>query len=332
MGAPAPPTQGNITDLSAQQLAAQLSQNKSAQYASLPSTVGPEGTTRYVQTGVDSNGVPTYTAHNVLTPQQQQLLNYYQGNQQQAASGANALLASANYGGVPVSQAIGGFTSGLTGDMMNRWQKSVQPFFTTQQDQLDTKLRNQGTQPGSPEYDIAMRELQTNQSNAALGASTTFEPQAFAQGEAVYTMPWNLASSMGQFGAPTSPQLTAGSNVPQMQPGNVPATLQAATGTAMAPYQAAYQQYGNMMSGLFGLGSAGLLGLAVSDIRLKENIVPVGRLPNGLGVYRYNFIGSSRPQIGVMAQEVLRVAPDCVVQLSNGYLAVNYAKLLGPLH
>ena len=64
-----------------------------------------------------------------------------------------------------------------------------------------------------------------------------------------------------------------------------------------------------------------------SDIRLKRDITQVGRLPNGLGLYRYRYIWSDTAYVGVMAQEVAPIAPDAVVRAANGYLRVNYARL-----
>ena len=73
----------------------------------------------------------------------------------------------------------------------------------------------------------------------------------------------------------------------------------------------------------------------MSDIRTKENIVPVGFLPNGLPVYEYEYkqefkdnpLAGHGKFIGVMAQEVEQIMPEAVITLSNGYKAVNYGAL-----
>ena len=41
-----------------------------------------------------------------------------------------------------------------------------------------------------------------------------------------------------------------------------------------------------------------------SDIALKHDIILLGHLDNGLGFYRFAYDGSSKPYVGVMAQEV----------------------------
>jgi polysaccharide biosynthesis/export protein len=64
-----------------------------------------------------------------------------------------------------------------------------------------------------------------------------------------------------------------------------------------------------------------------SDIRLKHDIVLLGRLANGLGFYRFSYNGSDKAYVGVMAQEVQAVMPEAVVRGSDGYLRVYYEQL-----
>jgi hypothetical protein len=66
----------------------------------------------------------------------------------------------------------------------------------------------------------------------------------------------------------------------------------------------------------------------VSDVRLKRDIVLVGRLDNGLGLYRYRYRWSDAEYVGVMAQEVALIKPKAVLHGFDGYLRVNY-ELLG---
>lgn len=68
-------------------------------------------------------------------------------------------------------------------------------------------------------------------------------------------------------------------------------------------------------------------GCVVSDVRLKRDIVLVGRLKDGLGIYRYRYLWSDTVYVGVMAQEVALDHPDAVVKGADGYLRVNYSKL-----
>ena len=65
----------------------------------------------------------------------------------------------------------------------------------------------------------------------------------------------------------------------------------------------------------------------VSDVRLKEDIVSLDRLANGLGLYRFRYKWSDQQYVGVMAQEVQAIVPDAVIMGSDGYLRVDYGRL-----
>ena len=64
-----------------------------------------------------------------------------------------------------------------------------------------------------------------------------------------------------------------------------------------------------------------------SDIALKHDIMLLGRLDNGLGFYRFSYVGSDKAYVGVMAQEVQTVVPEAVERGRDGYLRVFYDKL-----
>jgi hypothetical protein len=64
-----------------------------------------------------------------------------------------------------------------------------------------------------------------------------------------------------------------------------------------------------------------------SDTALKHDIVLLGHLANGIGYYRFSYIGSDRAYVGVMAQEVQTVMPSAVFRGQDGYLRVQYRKL-----
>jgi hypothetical protein len=76
-----------------------------------------------------------------------------------------------------------------------------------------------------------------------------------------------------------------------------------------------------------GHGGGGHSGGRRSDIRLKHDIVTLGRLDNGLGFYRFSYNGSDKAYVGVMAQEVQAVMPEAVARGSDGYLLVYYRRL-----
>jgi polysaccharide biosynthesis/export protein len=72
---------------------------------------------------------------------------------------------------------------------------------------------------------------------------------------------------------------------------------------------------------------AAVSGFFLSDVRVKRDITPIAKLENGLRLYRYRYAWSDTLYVGVLAQEVLEVAPSAVSRGADGYLRVNYARL-----
>ena len=73
--------------------------------------------------------------------------------------------------------------------------------------------------------------------------------------------------------------------------------------------------------------------MAVSDVRLKQDIARIGNHSSGFGLYLFDYKpefrgehGAGR-QFGVMAQEVEAVMPSAVVTYADGFKRVNYAML-----
>jgi hypothetical protein len=64
-----------------------------------------------------------------------------------------------------------------------------------------------------------------------------------------------------------------------------------------------------------------------SDMRLKHDIVLLGRLGDGLGYYRFVYKGGHTAYVGVMAQEVQTVLPEAVTRGADGYMRVSYDRL-----
>ncbi len=82
---------------------------------------------------------------------------------------------------------------------------------------------------------------------------------------------------------------------------------------------------GGGRGGGFGGGRGG--GGRRSDIALKSDIALLGHLANGIGLYRFRYIGGEQFYVGAMAQEVQAVVPEAVVRGRDGYLKVFYHKL-----
>jgi hypothetical protein len=75
---------------------------------------------------------------------------------------------------------------------------------------------------------------------------------------------------------------------------------------------------GNMIGA--GLSAASML----SDERAKENKEPIGRAFDGQTIWKYNYAGDPRTQIGLIAQDVEQSHPDAVSERSDGMKMVDY--------
>ena len=73
-----------------------------------------------------------------------------------------------------------------------------------------------------------------------------------------------------------------------------------------------------------GAAVATAVGTLDSDRRLKENIKKIGESISGLGIYKFNYIGQAKKQIGAMADEVIKIVPEAVILGDDGFYRVNY--------
>jgi hypothetical protein len=230
-----------------------------AQRASMVSQATPTGSLTYTQTGTGPNGVPTYTATQTLSPAEQALLEQMQGTQATAGRQAGTLLSNANYGSTNPATSVGDATSGATKQLLSQETSYLDPYFTNQTSQLDTKLANQGIYPGTPAYKQAMMENQDTQNRAITNFLTTAEPQAYSQALQNYELPMQTAESLFGISQPAGLGLTT---TPQasMSAADLVGATSSANQANMQAYQAQLAQQNAMMSGLFGLGSASISG------------------------------------------------------------------------
>lgn len=80
------------------------------------------------------------------------------------------------------------------------------------------------------------------------------------------------------------------------------------------------------------IGAAGTAAGAymMSDERAKDNVIPIGEMFDGTPIYRFNYKGSDKTEVGVMAQDVERRDPDAVARGPGGLRMVNYDRATAP--
>lgn len=88
------------------------------------------------------------------------------------------------------------------------------------------------------------------------------------------------------------------------------------------------KQSGSLLNSLLGAGQ--IAASIWSDPRLKRDAALIERMPDGLGVYRFNYLWDDADEparIGVMADEVERLRPHALGPVVSGFRTVNYSML-----
>jgi hypothetical protein len=219
------------------------------------------------------------------------------------------------------------------------YMQRLKPQIEQGREALATQLANSGIPVGSEAYKRAMM-TQGQKENDLLAAATTagfgvgqqarqqgFNELAYQRNEPINTL--NAVRSGAQVQSPTFVN-------PAMQANTAGADLLGASqmgyNAQLGASNAQNAANNSMTSGLFSLGGAALM---ASDVRMKENIEPIGIAENGLTVYRYEYkpefkdheLAGKGVHYGYMAQEVEQVFPYAVKTLNDGYKVVDYGLL-----
>jgi hypothetical protein len=264
-GAPTPPDPTATAAAQTQyNTGAAQTQNKVNSY----NQSNPFGSVNYVS---DPNSPSGYSINTSLSAPNQGLLNTQFANQGLAGQGAQGNLGTANalqantagmYSQAPNIQALN--PQGLV-SQLNNWQQAYQqPIFQQQQSNLDAQLRNQGLQQGggnNTAYNNAENLLARNQGDVQnqfmtnnIGQGLQAQQQNFGQQVTNYGLPLatesgllSNASQQAGYASPNAPQFQQAPQA-QIQPANY-------AGQVQQNYQQQNQNYENMLSGMFGIGT-----------------------------------------------------------------------------
>jgi len=322
--------------------AGNLDAARAATAANRVNQVTPYGSLNYNISGQDPYGNPTWTATQSLAPEQKQLLDI----QNQLSIGTGQLgQKGLGYVENMISQPFDtsslpttGFNAGQS--YQDAYMQRLAPQIAQGREALNVDLANRGIPVGSEAYKRAMM-TQGQKENDLLAAATT---QGFGTGLAANQQGFNQLAYQRNEPINTLNAVRSGSQV--QGPSFVNSAQQANTagadllGATQMGYNAqlgasnAQNAANNQMTqGLFSLGGAGIM--AMSDIRTKENIEPIGIANNGLTIYKYEYkpefkdheLAGSGVHYGYMAQEVEQVYPYAVRTLNDGYKVVDYGLL-----
>lgn len=225
---------------------------------------------------------------------------------------------------------------------MDASSRRLDPMFAQRRDALGAQLANQGLDPNSAAYRNAMGQLGMEQTDANQAAMS----QAIAQGTAagatalqgnLASREANLANALRFRQAPLAElgqiQGLAG-NFPGFNPAGMARPtdyLGAANASGQWNIQNADMQNRGWGSALSALGSLAGAAAMFSDERLKDNVErhPVDVAPGvPLATWTWKGDPSGTPQVGVIAQDAERAAPETVSTHPSGFKQVHYAQLL----
>lgn len=293
--------------------------------------VTPEGNLTYNQTGmqhytgVDAGGkpvtydIPQFTATQTYSPEQQAL--YATDNKTKQQISQIGLDQSKKMGDL-LNTPIDLSDTTIDKHLYDLYSPRVQQQQALAGQSLDAKLAAQGVTAGSDAYNNAYR-LQDQGNNDQWnqlylnGHNTAIQQMTQQRQEPINEL--NALMSGSQVSNPTYGQTPSTTINPADYQGAVADNFNA----QMQIYNSKVQSNNAMLGGIFGTIGAIGGGWARSDRRVKTDIERVGTLPNMLPVYKFRFRDGGPIQVGLMADEVVRVHPHAVADI-GGVLHVNY--------
>lgn len=291
---------------------------------------------------------PEFTSTIKLTPEQQAILDRQTANQkalvdlggQQLSRIGESVASPFSFGGLEAPEVA-------QGQFEDAIYSRLNPQFSRDEEAMRSRLINQGIGQGSEAYRREMEQFNQAKNDARMQAILGGQDYALRRrNQAINEYTTQRSAPLNEYIG-----LTSGVQVqnPQFQStgysGANPADI---TSAINQQYQGALNQYNQNVAsrnatqqGIFSLGGS-LLGAAgqaggfgslfsfLSDINLKENIVPMGE-KNGHKIYEFSYKHIPQKRfVGVMAQDVEKYLPEAITE-HNGYKSVNYALIGFPM-
>ena len=338
--APSAPAAPDYTGAANATAAGNLAAAQAAAAANRVNQVTPYGNLDYSQNGTDAQGNPTWTATTSLSDVGQQLLNNQNSTSLGLGSAINSQLGNVqNTMSQPFNPNLPQVGINAGQNYQDAAMSRLAPQLSQQRELLNNQLANQGIPVGSQAWQTAQMN-QGQKENDLLAANTTqgfntglaANQNAFNQQMTQYNMPLNTLSSLRTGAQVQNPTFVNSANQATTAGPDLLGAAGSQYNAAMGNFNSGVAQQANFNSGLMGLAGAGI---AASDIRMKENIDPIGVANNGLTVYRFEYkpefkdheLAGHGFHYGYMAQEVEQVFPYAVKTLDDGYKVVDYGLL-----
>ncbi|ANL02702.1 putative peptidase_S74 domain-containing structural protein [Rhizobium phage RHEph18] len=295
---------------------------------------GPDGSVVYSTSGSKSftdpttgatYNIPQYTQTTTLSPEQQAIKA-----QTDAASLNLGTIANqqSNFLKDYLAKPVNLDTQATEARTMELANQRLAPVIAQRDEDLRTRLANQGIKAGSEAYDREVNNFNQGTNDAYNQLILNGHQQAVQDILTQRNQPLNEISALMSGSQVGMPQFGAGTNQPSLPTVDYSGLVEQNYQNQLGAYNTQMQQSNSLIGGLFGLGGK-LIGL--SDERAKTDIKKVGEL-SGHKLYSYKYKkgrGDGKHHVGVMAQEVEKKRPDAVSTRADGLKQVDYGKLFG---
>lgn len=288
---------------------------------------GPDGTKTFDQTGSTSvtdpftgqtYNVPRFSVTTTLSPQQQAI------KEQQDKASMNLATLGNNLSGTLGQQLTGNFELGneaVESRLFDLGRGRLDPMFAQRDEDLRTRLANQGIKAGTAAYDRELNNLGQQENDAYNQLLLSGRGQATQELLTEDNARINQISALLSGGQVSTPNFLTGNGVtpiPTTDNGSIIANYDNQRMNAWQQNQAAK---GSMIGALGGLFS-------LSDPKAKEDKERIGTAENGLPIYSFKYKGSPKTEIGLMATDVKKKTPSAVKKGPMGLMMVDYERAL----
>lgn len=287
----------------------------------------PDGTKTFDQTGSYSftdpytgqkYDIPRFSVTQTLSPAQQAIKT------QNDQASLNLSTLGNSLSGTLGQQLTGNFKLGneaVEGRLMELGSKRLDPMFANRDEDLRTRLANQGIKAGSQAYDREMGLAGQQENDAYNQLLLQGRGQASQELLTEDNQRINQIGALLSGGQVSQPNFMTGANVAGAPITDNASIIANSDQARMNAWQQSQAATGSMIGGLGGLFS-------LSDERAKTDMKKIGKTEDGLGLYSFKMKGSDETQIGLKAQDVKKKKPGAVAKRPDGLLAVNYKKAL----
>lgn len=328
-------------------------------YADRPDQSTPFGTEQWTPTAYKDPAtgqmVTRWASKTTLNPAQQAALDSQNKiDQTRSATGQNLLSRMQSETAQPMDWSKftpevskvgnGGYYNKAAGDaLMKQFSDRNEPLFANERNQTETRLRNQGLNPGDEAYDAQMKALEQQHNDQRTDAATRATQLAGAEGSRMQGedlasgnfqntgRQQQIAEAMSKRGFSLNeingllngqqigmPQMPSYSNVSKADPTNY-------SGAAGQQYQSSLDAANAKNGGIANIanmvGNLGSAAITASDRRLKTNIELIGVF-KGQKLYTFDYVWGEKSG-GVMADEV----PAQFVSKKGRFAMVDYGRL-----